>query len=148
MLHFEHQKLLKYSPQQMFDLIMDIEKYPSFLPWCTKAIIIEHNIDYLLADLVISFGLLSQTYRSKVVSIKNNDSFVIKINSKTAVFDYLNSSWDILKQGSMTKVVFKIDISFKSSMLQNLASLFIEEVSSKIILRYERRAEEIYGKII
>lgn len=131
----------------MFDLIMDIEQYPSFLPWCKRAIIIENNTNYLLADLLISFGLLSQTYRSKVVSIKSNDRFVIKINSKTAVFDYLNSSWEIFKQESLTKVVFKIDLSFKSNMLQNLASLFIEEISSKIILRYEARAEEIYGKL-
>ncbi|MEI6730919.1 MAG: type II toxin-antitoxin system RatA family toxin, partial [Pseudomonadota bacterium] len=59
-------KLSPYSPEQLFDLVIDIEKYPQFLPWCRAARILEKHEDYLVAELIISFKHISESYVSKV----------------------------------------------------------------------------------
>ncbi len=60
------QQLSPYTPKQLFDLVVDIEKYPQFLPWCRAARILERNENEFLGELVISFAHITESYTSRV----------------------------------------------------------------------------------
>ena len=94
MKQFECQRFINYKPRQIFDLIMDIEKYPQFLNWCNQAKIITIISDdgqnkELIADLTIKFGIFMQKYSSKVTTASDNDTYIINIESQQEIFDYL-----------------------------------------------------------
>ncbi|MEM7570649.1 MAG: type II toxin-antitoxin system RatA family toxin, partial [Pseudomonadota bacterium] len=59
-------KRLPYTPQQLFDLVSDIETYPSFLPWCVGARVTERTDNMVTADLVIGFKMFRERFRSQV----------------------------------------------------------------------------------
>ncbi len=61
--------VLPYTPQQMFELVVDIEQYPRFLPWCRAARVIERQAEYFIGELVISFNHLTERYTSKVTAM-------------------------------------------------------------------------------
>ncbi len=148
---FECRKILSYTPEEMFDLIVDIESYPEFLPWCADAKIIDRSSkevysQVLSADLTIKFNIMTQKYRSIITTKQDQDGYIIKIQSRHSVFEYLDSKWILSKQGSGSNVSFLIDFKFKSDLFQELIALFFEQVSVKIISKFEERAKKIYSK--
>ncbi|WP_374450144.1 type II toxin-antitoxin system RatA family toxin, partial [Stella sp.] len=60
------QRLLPYSPEQLFDLVADIERYPEFLPWCVAARIRERTGELVVADLMIGFKMIRERFTSRV----------------------------------------------------------------------------------
>jgi len=151
MSHFECRKILSYTPEEMFDLVVDIESYPEFLPWCADAKIIDRSSkavynEVLSADLTIKFNIMTQKYRSIITTKKDQDSYIIKIQSQHSVFEYLDSKWILGKHGSGSDVSFSTDFKFKSDFFQELIALFFEQVSVKIISKFEERAKKIYSK--
>ncbi len=145
MLHFKHQQIVPYSPKQMFDLVMDIPSYPEFLPWCSNAKIIEQTQDQMLADLTVNFVVLAQTYRSKINTFcLENQEYKIVISSDRNIFDLLDCCWLISADADKTNMQFSMDVQFKSGMLQNLANVFIQNISKEIIDLYQQRAQKIY----
>jgi coenzyme Q-binding protein COQ10 len=66
MIRHAEQRLLGYSPRQLYDLVADVERYPEFLPWCIGARIRERRPDFLLADLIIGFKMIRERFTSRV----------------------------------------------------------------------------------
>ena len=60
------QQFSPYSPQQLFDMVADVEKYPHFLPWCRAARVMERKDNEFLGELIISFAHITESYTSKV----------------------------------------------------------------------------------
>jgi coenzyme Q-binding protein COQ10 len=142
---FKHQKTVSYSPKQMFDLVMDIESYPQFLPWCIDAKIIQIlSQNGLIADVVMKFNIFTQKHRSKITTINDNNSYTINIESVSEVFEYLNSKWIFNPIVSGTDINFYMDFKFKSFVFQNLINILLKQVSSQIISKFEERARSIY----
>src|SRR5271154_4409584 len=67
MAKFAERRLLPYRPDQLFDLVADIEKYPQFLPWCIGARIRQRDGNEVTADLVIGFKVYRERFTSHVV---------------------------------------------------------------------------------
>jgi coenzyme Q-binding protein COQ10 len=144
--YFECKKALNYTPEEIFDLIVDIESYPEFLPWCIDAKITDRSSQVLLADLTIKFNIVTQRYRSIVTTEQDKDNYVINIQSKHSVFEYLNSKWTVSKNNFGSDVGFFIDFKFKSYFFEELITLIFEKIASKIISKFEARAKKIYSK--
>jgi coenzyme Q-binding protein COQ10 len=146
--HFKFNKLVDYTPKQMFDLVMDIESYPEFLPWCLNAKIIEINNSEIIADLTIKFNILTQAYRSKISTLQNTDLCVINIESTQGIFEYLKSEWifemDHSSGEPKTKITYSVNFKFKSLLFQKLVNVFFENISKKVISKFEARAKQIY----
>ena len=145
-------KILPYSAKQMFDLVMDIEKYPDFLPWCLAARITKkHNENFsngqLEADLVISFKGFSQKYSSDVRSSKTKDGeFLISVAAIDGPFKNLVNAWEFKDINGECEVKFFIDFEFKSLILGKMIGLIFEKATSKMIDAFEKRAQTIFSE--
>ena len=142
-------KNLNYSPKQILDLVMDIEQYPQFLPWCIAAKITK-NIDKnnLEADLAISFKGFFQKYTS-LVTVKelNKNNFEIKAQAIEGPFKNLINLWrikEIKGEKNQCYVDFFIDFEFQSKFLSKMITPIFTRATNKMIQAFEKRAEELY----
>lgn len=133
----------EFSKDALFDLVMDIEKYPEFLPWCVAARIISKENNSLLADLVVSFKGMTERYRSKVIFDKKK--YFIEVKSISGPFKYLDNKWEFLDSGTNTKVIFNINFAFNSGLLNKLIGVFFEKATAKMATAFINRAEQILG---
>lgn len=159
-------KTLPYTAKQMFDLVMDIEKYPQFLPWCLAAKITKiHKDNHLEADLVINFKGFSQKYSSDVRSSKISapqsftdansiplnkgnidEEYLISVAAIDGPFKNLVNSWEFKDIKDGCEIKFYIDFEFKSVILGKMIGMIFEKATSKMIDAFENRANSIYKK--
>ena len=133
-------RIVLYSPEQMFDLILDIEKYPEFLPWCNAAQVRERGKDYLIGDLTIGYKMMSSTYRSKVVF---NRPHRIDIEYVEGPFKHLKNHWQFKTVNNGCEIDFFIDFEFKSSLFQHLMEYVFNAAVRVMINAFETRASVI-----
>ena len=136
-------RVLPYTPQQMFDLVLDIEKYPEFLPWCNNAHIKERGEGFIIGDLTIGYKLMSSTYRSKVVFEPYTK---IDIDYVEGPFKKLKNHWRFKPEdgGKKCEIDFFIDFEFKSSLFQHMIEFVFNEAVMAMINAFETRAKAIY----
>lgn len=139
-------KTLPYSLKQMFDLVMDIEKYPEFLPWCLAAKITNRfSENHLTADLVINFKGFTQKYSSNVTGKETPDrALIIDVVAIDGPFKNLINSWKFVDQNNQCQIEFFIDFEFKSLILEKMIGLIFEKATNKMIDAFETRAQLIY----
>lgn len=140
---------LDYTPEQLYKLVIDVEYYKEFLPWCHDAVIKEKGDNYFLADLEIKYKFFKERYTSRVDHFKLNDNeYKVEASLREGPFHYLHNSWHILLEDEnkdKTKIVFNIDFSLKSLILDKLISSKLEKAAGKMMNAFISRAHEIYG---
>ena len=140
--HAEKKKL-PYSPEQLFDLVADIERYPEFLPWCVGARIRERNGNLILGDLLIGYKMLRERFTSRVELTRPDR---IDVSYSEGPFKYLNNHWLFLRQDDGGTVIdFYVDFEFRSKMLQKVMELFFTEAVKRMVAAFEVRAHQLYG---
>jgi coenzyme Q-binding protein COQ10 len=143
-------KTLNYKPKQILDLVMDIENYPEFLPWCIGAAITKNIDKYNLeADLAISFKGFFQKYSSEV-SVKEMDEncFEVKAIAIDGPFKNLVNLWHIKQikgEENRCDVDFFIDFEFRSKLFGKMITPVFKKATNKMIEAFEKRAKELYG---
>lgn len=137
------QQALPYTPEQMFGLVADVERYPEFLPWCRAARILESKEGECLAELVISFKHLTERYTSRVVF---TPPAAIDVTMIEGPFDRLVNQWKFTPQGQGTRVDFFLDFKFRSRLLEKMIGSVFEKATSRMIQAFQQRAEALYGK--
>ncbi len=136
-------KLLRYTPEQMFDLVADVRRYPEFLPWCVGARIVSHTENELLADLTIGFKMFRETFRSRVALERPHH---VHVRYETGPFRYLNNHWRFTAVPGGTEVDFFVDFEFRSSLLQAVIGVVFNEAVRVMVRAFERRAMQLYGR--
>lgn len=141
------EKTLNFSIQQLYELIVDVDSYQEFVPWCGGSRIVERYDEYFIADLVIKFKLYTQKYRSKVMLEPPSSGFAsVESEMIEGPFSYLINHWKLKKKKhNQTIVSFFVDFKFKSSMLDKVVGLVFESTSKSMIEAFGARAYEIYG---
>lgn len=137
-------KTLPYSAKQMHDLVMDIEKYPEFLPWCKQAKIIEKISEKnLRADLLINFKNFFEKYRSDVKHGKNADgSYFVDVVAIEGPFKSLVNKWKFRDlENSQCEVEFFIEFEFNSIFLTKMIGAIFERATEKMMNAFEERAK-------
>ena len=141
------QRTLPYTPQQMYDLVADVENYPKFLPWTAAARIRSRedmgDHEVVLADLIVSFKVFREQFGSRVTlwpRTKTIDTEYIE-----GPFKYLNSRWEFEEVPEGCLVKFHVDFEFKNRVLQGAAGMFFNQAMQTIVRAFERRAKELYG---
>lgn len=139
-----HTHFLPYRPDQLYDLVVDVEKYPEFLPWCLGVRVLSKSEKDLVADLIVGYKFFRETFRSKVHLTPKTRIDVEYINGP---FHHLNNHW-VFKDGpnSGTNVDFFIDFQFKNSFFQSATQMVFESAFDKMLDAFEKRAQEVYGK--
>ena len=140
-------RFLPYTPDQMYDLVADIDSYPAFLPWCAAARVRarreEGATEVVDADLVISFKVFRERFGSRV-TLRPKDR---KIDTEylDGPFKYLQSRWEFRDAEGGSEVSFFVDFEFRNAILQSVIGLVFNDAMQRIVRAFERRAAELYG---
>ena len=136
-------RVLPYTPEQMFDLVADIERYPEFLPWCRAARTVKREGDVVYTDLVIGFKLFRERYTSKVTLERPDriDSVLVK-----GPMRHLDNRWRFTRRDDGgTTIDFYVDFEFRSLILQTAIGALFNEAVRRMVAAFEARAHAIYG---
>jgi coenzyme Q-binding protein COQ10 len=137
------ERLIPFSPEQMFALVADIEKYPEFLPWCVGTRIREREGNLILADMVIGYKMFRERFTSRVTLTPQTR---IDVAYTDGPFKYLNNHWQFLPAADGHCLVdFYVDFEFRSRLLQKMIGVVFGEAVKIMVHAFERRASEIYG---
>ncbi|WP_101066397.1 type II toxin-antitoxin system RatA family toxin [Roseovarius salinarum] len=141
-------RTLPYNPQQMYDLVADVGRYPEFLPWTAAARVRkvtprDDGAEVMEADLVISFKVFRERFGSRVVLWP--DEKRIETEYLDGPFKHMKSEWRFEDAPEGCKVHFHVDFAFRNRLLQSAAEMFFFEAMKRIVRAFEARAQELYG---
>ncbi len=139
------QRVLPYRPDQLFDLVADIEKYPDFLPWCIGARINKREDNVIWADLVIGFKMFREQFTSHVTLDQENRR--IDVAYMDGPFRYLNNHWIFEPHPDGCKIDFFVDFEFRSLILQKTIGLLFNEAVMRMISAFQTRAAYLYDPV-
>ena len=137
-------RVLPYRPDQLFDLVADIERYPEFLPWCVGVRIRERERDTLVADLIIGFRMIRERFTSRVKL--DRPGLRIDVAYAEGPFRYLNNHWlfEPMPDGHC-RIDFYVDFEFRSHVLQRIIGALFNEAVRRMVSAFENRAKKLYG---
>ncbi len=139
--HAEH-KVLPYSPEQMFDLVADVARYPEFIPWVTAVRVRSDSQTEMVADLIVGFKGLRETFTSKVGKTR---PATIHVDYLDGPLKYLRNDWVFRPDGTGCAVDFTVDFAFKNRVFEMLAGQVFGTALRKMIGAFEERAAVLYA---
>jgi coenzyme Q-binding protein COQ10 len=139
-------RLIECKKNQLIDLVLDIEKYPTFVPYCIDAKVYEKNDtgDFvtIIADLTIGKGLFKDTYKSNVkFNKKNNSIYVTNINGP---LKHLDNKWTFEDHLEGTEIYFDVDFEIKNKFLNILMTTSFQYGLDKIADAFQKRANQLF----
>jgi len=144
---YTEKKLVPYAPAQLFALVADVAKYPSFLPWCAGARIRSHVGNDLVADLTIGFGPFRESFTSRVTLFPPDATGAckIKVEYENGPFKYLHNRWNFAPDAKGCVVDFYVDFEFRNFVLQKAIGAVFTEAVRLMVNAFLRRARTVYG---
>jgi ribosome-associated toxin RatA of RatAB toxin-antitoxin module len=135
--------LVKYSAQQMFDLVNDIESYPKFLPWCAGSRILKRDEDVVEAELIISKGGFKKSFSTRN---KIDQGGRITVSLLDGPFSYLEGVWNFMPLREDASKI-SLDLEFEmSGVLANLAfGAVFNQICNTMVASFTGRAKAVYG---
>ena len=127
-------------------MVLDIEKYPEFVPWCLGGKIHSKNDKgekvEITADLTIGKSFFNETYKSFVIYDKSSDS--IYVTNMDGSLKHLENKWFFKKKGNNSEIDFHIDFELKNRILNLLMVKSFDIGLEKIANAFEKRAIELF----
>ena len=141
-------RLIECKKEQLIDLVLDIEKYPLFVPFCLNSKIYERkekdNLLLIIADLTIGKGPFKDTYKSDVKFNKKEDS--IYVTNLDGPLKHLENKWYFKEEKNFTEVSFDVDFELKNDFLNIVMTKSFQFGLNKIADAFQKRAEELFSK--
>ena len=139
-------RLIECNKEQLIDLVLDIESYPKFIPYCLDAKIYEKkeekNLILIIADLTIGKGPLKATYKSDVKFNKSTDT--IYVTNIEGPLKYLDNKWFFLEKGTSTEITFDIDFEIENKFLNIVMNKSFQYGLDKIADSFQKRANDLF----
>ena len=140
-------RLIECNKSQLIDLVLDIEKYPEFVPFCLDSHVYkkkdEGELMLIIADLTIGKGPFKDTYKSDVKFNKKNDT--IKVTNIGGPLNHLENTWHFKDHDNRTEVSFDIDFEIENKFLNIVMTKSFQFGLDKIADAFQKRAEELFG---
>ena len=131
--------------QDLIDFVLDIEKYPEFIPFCLNSKVYEVKTEdeeiKIIADLTIGKRPFVDTYKSDVRYNKSNDT--IHVTNIDGPLKHLENNWKFIQKENFTEVQFDVDFEIKNKFLNLIMTKSFEFGLNKIADAFQKRAEEI-----
>ena len=141
-------KIIECKKVQLINLVLDIEKYPEFVPFCVDAKVHEKkkkdNLLLIIADLTIGKGPFKDTYKSDVKFNKNEDS--IYVTNLDGPLKHLENKWHFKEIKNLSEVSFEIDFELKNDFLNIIMTKSFQFGLDKIADAFQKRADELFNK--
>ncbi len=136
-------RILPYTPEQLFDLVADVGHYQDFLPWVAATRIRENSETEMVADLIVGFSALKETFSSRV---KKHRPEQIDIDYIEGPLKYLHNQWKFRPVPGGTEVDFCVDFAFRNRIFEALAGQMFDRALRRMINAFEERAAVLYGE--
>ena len=135
---------VKYSANQMYTLVNDIEAYPDFLPWCTSASITSRDSDTLIAVVSISISRIKKIFITQ--NTMQQDS-LISMKLIKGPFKILNGEWNFQNNSSGgSTVLLEMQFEFKNKLLRYTFGAAFKKITDSLVDAFIERASDIYGE--
>jgi len=139
-------RLIECDKNQLIDLVLDIEKYPTFIPYCLNSKIYkkeeEGNLILIIADLTIGKGLIKDTYKSDIKYNKKNNT--INVKNIDGPLKYLDNNWQFKDALGGTEIFFDIDFELKNKFLNIIMTKSFQYGLNKIADAFQERANKLF----
>lgn len=135
-------RVLPYAPEQLFDLVADVESYPEFLPWCLALRVVGRDGRGILAEMTVGFGPFRERFASRVsLSPKKR----IDVAYLDGPFRRMANRWLFLPAGDGCELDFFIDFEFRSRLLRGVVEPLFHGAVQRMVRAFEDRAAERCG---
>lgn len=137
-------RVLPYSAEQLFDLVVAVERYPEFLPWCRAARVLERHDNWFRAEMIIGFRMITERFGSRVDHDRPHE---ILVTPTSGPFRRMTNSWRFtdLEEGACA-IDFHVDFEFRSRLLNRLMGALFHEAVKRMVSAFESRARALYGE--
>ena len=139
-------KEIPCSKENLIKMVLDIEKYPEFVPWCLNGKVYRKNYKgnkiEITADLTIGKSFFNETYKSFVIYDKSNDS--IQVTNINGPLKHLENKWFFKQKGEKSEVDFHVDFELKNKILNSLMIKSFDIGLKKIANAFEKRAIDLF----
>ena len=140
-------RLIECKKEDLINLVLDIEKYPEFIPFCYDAKIYEKkdfdNSLKIIADLTIGKGPFKDTYKSDVIFKKEEN--IIYVKNIDGPLNHLSNKWLFNEHNNVTEVIFDIDFEIKNKFLNTVMEASFKFGLEKIADAFQKRAEDLFS---
>lgn len=147
---FNSARRVRHTPEQMFALVADVEKYPQFLPLCEGLTVRRRTPqdgggEVLLADMTVGYKAIRETFTSRVTL--DRPDLKILVTYLDGPFSKMENRWTFKPTGEKScEVEFAIDYEFKSRTLGMLMGAMFETAFRRFSAAFEARADKVYGR--
>jgi len=139
-------KILPFTSKQMFDVVLNVEKYPDFLPWCVALRVRKRGEAEMFADMAVGFKMLREKYSSHITWEEHGDGRRhIHIQDAGGPFKFLETDWSFQANEEGCEVGFRIDFEFNSALLEKVMGGIFTEAAHRMMQSFVSRAQEIYA---
>lgn len=135
-------RVVSHTPEQLYALVLDVQKYPQFLPWCLAARVKSQTESELTADLIIGFNMFRETFTSYVEF--DSDKLEIDVRYAEGPFKHLTNNWKFLPHEDGCEIDFYVDFEFNSRLLQSVIETLFTEAVRRMVRAFEARADKLY----
>lgn len=138
---------LPYAPRALFDLVLDVEQYPAFVPWITRLRVWNRRADMAVtrfdAEAEVRFTVVRERFATRVQGDAN--ALQVTVDLIDGPFRSLHNRWGFVADGEGTALSFLIDFEFGPRFLTRLLNANMDAASDKLIACFEARAKALYG---
>ena len=139
------ERRLHFSPEQLFDLVADVERYPEFLRWWIAARIGERHANVYYTDQALGLGPIRIRFTSKTVLHRPRS---IDVTSDDSVFRHFKLIWLFNSEpDDGCRVGLTVELELRSRLLQAMAEHVLSNTPSDIVEAFEARARRLYGRL-
>lgn len=148
MKHVHKSVLLWYAPHEMYRLVVDIDAYPRFLPWCAAAQVLQTHPDGVTARLTLAYRGVRQAFTTRNVHTPDAG---VEMKLVDGPFSRLHGRWvfsAIGRPGDESrgcKVEFDLRYAFANAPLEGVVSPVFDKIADTLVDSFVQRAEEVYG---
>lgn len=136
--------LVRHTPQRMFDLVNDFERYPEFLPGCRHARLVESDDKHLIGEMTLGRAGIEQTITTR------NDLFTperIEMSLVNGPFQHLRGRWSFTAMGAdACKVSLEMEFEFSSRLLGMAFGKLFQQIAGQLVDSFTKRADQLYGR--
>ena len=139
-------KIIPCKKKQLIEMVLDIEKYPEFVPWCIEGKVNDKNESTDLitfkGDLKVGKSILNETFSSHVSFYKERDKIIV--TNLDGPLKHLKNEWFFKEVNNATQLEFFIDFELKNLILNSIMKKSFELGLNKIAKSFEERAIKLY----
>ena len=136
------QRVLPFTPEQMFDLVADVKRYPEFLPWVIATRIQSDSETEMVADMVVGFKAIREKFTSRV---EKNRPESIRVHYIDGPLSDFQNDWRFNAVEGGCEIDFCVDFTFKNKIFERLAGAYFDRAFRRMMAAFEERAHELYG---